>query len=310
MGTDDACDLPYLIKPHLRAIMQLLTVELREYNMSLITTKCLNTAVLLMYLYLGADALHATRQCDVPNVVARSESMVSQGPQGGSQSAVSARGRGAVLRALRDEVLAQGQAQAQAQAQSSTGRRALFYVLLTDGPMQRAPEPAPSFPGHVFVIERLPRGTFNVMQSYIGHYDLSGHIDAWGGLSVGRRAMTRILDGLVSIGDAGVWDRECSDAWQALTHTPAEHARQWEGATLGRRTLLPCFKTVQPQGCLTQLREIVDGALDRLAALPDPDAVYGDPSMFPAAGPHEAPRPAPLTVAQMQRDLLVLRAKM
>ncbi len=286
-SADDGCDLPYLIRPHIRAVMQLLTVELREYNMSLITTKCLNTAILMMYLYLGADALRATRQCDVPNVVARSE----EAPQG----------RGAVLRALRAEVMS-----------AEDKSRALFYVLLTDGPTQGAPpEPAPpSFPGHVFVIERLPRGTFNVMQSYIGHYDLAGHMDAWGGLSLGRRAMARILDGLVHIGEAREWDRACSDAWRALTHTPEAHARQWEGAILGPRTLLPCYKVVQPRGCLSQLREIVDRALERLAAMPDPHAVYGDPAMFPAAGPGDAPRPEPLTVAQLQRDLQVLRAKM
>lgn len=295
---DDACDMPYLIKPHIRAVMQLLTVELREYNMSLITTKCLNTAILMMYLYLGADALHSTRHCDVPNVVARAEAAATS-----AQSAASPRGRGDVLRALRSEVLAPPSPQ-------GGRRRALFYVLLTDGEMSRAPVAAPSFPGHVFVIERLPRGTFNVMQSYINHYDLAGHIDAWGGLSVGRQAMARILDGLVHVGDARTWDRGCSDAWQALTHTPAEHARQWEGAAVGRRTLLPCFKVVEPKGCLSQLREIVDRALQRLDAMPNPEAVYGEPAMFPQAGPHDAHRPAPLTVAQMKRELSVLRAKM
>lgn len=51
------CDIGYIVRHHLTAMMQLLTVELRDYDMCLMTTKCFNTAVMFWYLFLGEDAI-------------------------------------------------------------------------------------------------------------------------------------------------------------------------------------------------------------------------------------------------------------
>lgn len=51
------CDVGYLMSQHVVSIMQMLTVELHsKYNMQMLTTKCLNTAVMFMYLMVGSDS--------------------------------------------------------------------------------------------------------------------------------------------------------------------------------------------------------------------------------------------------------------
>ena len=52
-----SCDLGNIIRGHMPAMMQLLADELKEYNMSMVLTKCLNTAVIMWYLFLGGRCL-------------------------------------------------------------------------------------------------------------------------------------------------------------------------------------------------------------------------------------------------------------
>ena len=49
IATDMLCDIGYIIQDHVPAMMQLLTNEpaLRDNNMMMIKTKCLNTAIVM-----------------------------------------------------------------------------------------------------------------------------------------------------------------------------------------------------------------------------------------------------------------------
>jgi hypothetical protein len=281
-----ACDIGYLIKDHIPAIMQVLTNELREYNMQLITTKCLNTAVMMMYLMLGADALQATRYCDVQNV--RSRVKNKNDPPSS-----------AIATQLNEAVMA-------------GKKRALIYVMITDGHMPIARNASNTvgsvyFPGHVFVIERLPRGTFNLYQSYINHYDLWGHIERQASLSVGRTRMQQIVYGLQKMMSQGKWDRATSDFWVELTNTPQSHARQFEGHTING-SLFMCFREVITNSCITKLKDLVERTLESLSSVVATrpavlDQTYGDPNMYDSEA-------KPLTVRQVIDSFTVLRAKL
>ena len=372
------CDIGYIIRDHVPALMQVLTNELREYNMELMTTKCLNTAVMMMYLMLGARALEYTRQCDVRAVRGRVR-------EGGEPASA------AVARSLADEALSkpaagtrelfyvmitdgcmppvaaasaaaaagaqaqpaqpaqgQGQAQAQGQAQgqkgggsrrggskgatggskgSSSAAAAAARLAcracaqrqcqrLLRGPMRgpmrggggaEARCAGREFPGHVFVIEKLERGTYNLYQSYIKHYDLGGHIARSGSLSVGRERMRALLEGLARLVGHAAWDRADSELWMALTNTPAEHARQFEGHGVAGHIFL-CYRRVQTDACLSQLRALVDAQLAKLWQVPrDRMAqLYGDPAFYSARNPDQRP----LTNHEMLAQLTALRHKL
>ena len=342
------CTTAYIIRDHIRSIMQLLTNDLPEYNMQIVTTKCLNTAVMMAYLLLGSDALRHTGQCDVPNVRAR--------------HAHSPRTRQDVCAELYEAVLDPADMSHQ-----------LFYVMLTDGKMVtpladaqsmrggssspdarggrkalRGPvqkggadgsEPAlqcpasssegrtETFPGHVFVIERVDGTSFHLYQSYIGQYTLTDHIngsksaaEGWSERFImGRGDMQRLLRGLHDhvLVDGRAWSGASSQAWRALTHTTAEHTARFEGLAPCDGTLRPCFQQAPVQGCLDTLRSLVDthmARLERLRVQGGPQwssGSYGNPVYLPYGDNRSKPAlsATPLTPCEMLQDLTVLRRK-
>lgn len=246
------CDLGYLIRDHVPAIVQVLTNELREYNMQLRTTKCLNTAVMIMYLMLGARALQTTRTCDVQSVLQRPPEPVHIVDD--------------LARAVSD------------------GARSVFYVMITDGWLSRSAEDRAYFPGHVFVVETVPRvdikrTTFNLYQSYIGQYDLSGHIASNGSLAVGKRRLSCLIRGVQAMARSRTWNKETSKFWKALTNVDES---RFEGYPLGDEVRV-CYRRVDSDSCITNLTKLVDRTLIQLRRLPEHelDTVFGDPKLYP-----------------------------
>ena len=271
------CDIGYIVKGHLDAIIQVLTNRLKEYNMQMLTTKCLNTAVMMMYLLLGTDALQTTRHCDVENV--RTRNVRRSDPS----TLVTAR-------ALKDDI-------------TDCKTRALFYVMITDGKMPHVTGTSIKyFPGHVFVIERLQRGSCNIYQSYINKYDLAGHIDVSGSLSVGRDRMNELMSGLVAMMGKIAWDHECSDFWMQLTNVDAEHASEFEGHVINNN-LLMCYKKVITNNCVSKLKQLVNEELTKLRMVPNDqlDSVYGDVRLYKNTG-----GVSPLTNNQMLKSMNAL----
>jgi hypothetical protein len=283
--TQVMCDIGYIIKDHVPALMQVLTNELREYNMQLITTKCLNTAVMMMYLLLGTKALQYTRHCDVENVRVRKSRGTD--PQSGTIASM-----------LRRHV------------NRCSPKRSLFYVMITNGDMQHATNKSiakMSFPGHVFVIERIYRGvgmgcTFNIYQSYINQYSMAKYIDVQGGsLSIGKSKMQRLMLGIDGILNKAVWDKECTATWTELTSVDAS---RYEGFVI-KNNLLMCYRTVETTNCVSQLNTLVEATIKKLKEVPHAhlSAVYGDPKLYKDCDQDVTP----LTNAEMLTHMTAIR---
>ena len=280
------CDIGYVIKDHLGAIMQLLTHDLREYNMQLITTKCLNTAVMMMYLLLGTEALSSTHYCDVENVRKRNSANAEQHTE---SIAIADQLRRAMT--------------------SLSKKRTLFYVMITDGHMpheshERVKTKSVYFPGHVFVIERTVTGRCNLYQSYINEYDLKTNIDRNGSLSISHEVALEYVEGIQSLMNKRTWDAGCTAFWKKLTGVDAS---QFERHVI-RGNLLLCFKQVNTKTCITKLRTLVDSRIAKLSGLPPSERndVYGDPSMY-----NDRPDDIqPLTNMAMLQNLVTLRKKL
>jgi hypothetical protein len=268
-----SCDVGYVLKDHVKAVIQLLSHRLPTHMGQYGHFQCINTAVMMVYLLLGAQALDTTHQCDVREVRAR---RVNSPPSG------------AIAAALRDDVLSKGGPE-----------RVLFYVMITDGWVKKDEK---YFPGHVFVIERLKRGSYNLYQSYINEYDLAGNVQRMGGLSVGRQRMRRLLDGLVRLGEADAWTEETTRDWAELTGVDAS---SFEGYGV-RGVLLFCYKRVVPTACVARLKDLVKGALEELSAV-RPEA--RGRAAFPGHTVYSHGERA-LTVSEMIRDLSALLTKL
>lgn len=283
----------YLIAPFLTELMQVVTNELPEYSMQVLTTKCLNTAVMIMYLFLGNTALLHTRFCDVTSVRARRSETLTDPSLGVIQALIADAVRGKVT-APQSDPYARIQHGANAVTTTKESNRVLYYVMITNGslPLKDAPkgrvqQDTREFPGHVFVIERLTRGTYNLYQSYINHFTLKDLITINSSLSLSKGEMQSTLEGLAGIFADGVWSAKSTAAWEKLSHVKED---RFEGRVF-RGNVLACYSRVTTEMCIDELRIFLDRILKKLAplAIDSPGLTYGNTSMYQALQPPNIP---------------------
>lgn len=277
------CDVAYLIKDHLPAIFQLMNVEVPSYNIQLQTTKCLNTAVIMLYLFAGEKALEATSFCDVPNVRERARTIDFSEH---------------VWNDLRKELLV---------SPYQGLPRMLFYVMLTNGnlPSVVNGQVGKMFPGHVFVLERIQDGDrFNMYQSYIGHYDMSKQIEMKKSLSKSRVDMTRIIDCLGRVVSKEVWDEASTRDWQEVCMV---NESRFENHRV-RGHICLCYRTVTTTACVLHLRKLIDKALHSIHKT---SKVHGD-EVYTGSSPITMTEPSvePLTYNEMEAELSMIRNKL
>lgn len=279
MGIAHLCRVFEDAREHLALLMQLLTLEpeLAAYNMRMMTTKCLNTAVMTMVLYLGMSrALTYTRFCDVQNVKAR-------------RSVANASDLWSTV-----------------MSKIEPSKRILHYVMLTDGDLALPDKDMGTvyFPGHVFVIEHGGSDdSYKLYQSYIDKYDLDQHIRHRGGsLELNRAQMKLIMDAVKQFVSTDIWSEQCSRDFALLTHVQPEVFQTSFGGARKAGAILLCHTTVEFQGgCTGELLAYVDRKLKDVAAYGSESSTYGDPSMY-------ANDAKPLTRAQVRSGLADLRA--
>ena len=68
------CQLGYIVMNYINPLIQMISIDIPEYKMNMITTKCLNTALMLIFLFVGEKGIEVTSECDVNNVVKRHQS--------------------------------------------------------------------------------------------------------------------------------------------------------------------------------------------------------------------------------------------
>ena len=289
-------DVYTVLKDHVPAIMQLLTNALPQYGMGLRTTKCLNTAVMTMYLLLGTKALDSTTQCDVSNVKGSRIGTTAVNASTPDEAR-------ALVESLRTILFKQPQLRQ---------RRELHYVMITDGTMPHAQaevaQAAPIyFPGHVFVIERNENRYF-LYQSYINRYDLVQYIASKGGSAeVERSALDGLLGMLSDSVARPVWTPKCTEAWHALTGVSAA---QFEGFSK-EGAIMMCRTRVDVLACSSKLAELVKGALEAMSSRDkgDDGHVWGDIKAYdpPSVGVDLPGGAVPMTIGQMRVALTSLQ---
>lgn len=286
------CDLGFVVRRYMKPLMQLMTDHLPRYHMGLLTTKCLNTAATIWYLFLGDKDMGRAWHCDSAEVQTRGRTARARGPR---TFAADPANPSIVLDAFRAAVM---------DASPAVAGRTLFYVILTDAKFR---DGAAFFPGHVFVVERnvTARGLarFHVYQSYINQYDLDGHYDRLDkSITMSASEMAGVVADLTHLYTAPTWDARASDFWRRFTHVDGA---EFEGLPFAGASYF-CYTTVQTDNCLEHLRYFVT---DKLAALEAglqqgrlvPGAIYGDPSKY-------KPYTQPLTNQQMRDQLRALLA--
>lgn len=145
------CRYIYLISHYLVPILQILNKKYASsYTNNLITTKCLNTAVMLTILLIGEHKIKDIQQCDVSNTIQRHKNFQDNNLT--------------ILEQLKKSIL-----------RKNRKNSVLYYIMLTDGKLRNTDIYNPNseyFPGHVFIVEKNINGSYYIYQSFIQKYSL------------------------------------------------------------------------------------------------------------------------------------------
>lgn len=260
------CDIGYVVKDYVKPVMQAMTHDIKSYNMRLITTKCLNTAVMFMVLFFGESALEDTEYCDVANVVKRHKSAEDNNV--------------ALAKQLHEDMM------------KPSSKRMVYYIMLTDGHFVRPDGHTAFFPGHVMVWEKVPtakRNHYYIYQSYINKYDYKGSLAFREWSAVSESKMGKFMLRLEKFMTERVWTKRMVNFWEDLTNVNTIDM-------LGGKPVdcfYLCYRVRENYQCLTNLYRLVE---DTLHAIPTDDEsankIYGESSDYEK-------RERPLTNRQM-----------
>lgn len=248
------CDIGYIVKDFVHPLMQAMTVYLKEYNMRLIKTKCLNTSVMFYNLFFGKDAYQHTSYCDVHNVVLRHQS--------GADNNID------IATRLYKDVT------------RKTKYRYVYYIMLTDGYFVKPDGSKVFFPGHVFVLEKIPWGDsvhYYMYQSYIQEYDFSGYFEKNNkSIKLSAEKVEYFMKKINDMVNTRIWDSEFVKFWKDMTKVDSG---QFVGSS-PENAFYVCYRKLKRNDCM---KNILTFANKIYKSIPSPemdDHIYGDPNSF------------------------------
>lgn len=246
------CDIGYVIKDFLKPLLQTITVHVKEYNMRLIQTKCLNTAVAVVFLLFGNKALNYTSYCDVQNVVQRHHYKIDN-----SQN---------IALKLQKDIT------------RKTTKRYVYYIMLTDGYFNKPDGTKAFFPGHVFVIEKIPWGDqtmYYIYQSYIDKYTFAEYIDTYKSIKVTPEKIKYYMEKINDMVNKRVWDIEFVKFWQDLTKVDTSNMLNG----VPDNAFFVCYRKIRSENCMKNLKSFVKKILKDIPKNSD-EQIYGSIEIF------------------------------
>lgn len=307
------CDIAYVVKDYIKPIMQALTMDIGEYNMGLITTKCLNTAVTFMVLFFGSSALKDTLFCDVKNVVYRHTGKKNANNQNSTNT-------GLVQKVIGDPIQDHNETVIEDLARDVlkvTVRRYVYYIMMTDGEFVKPDGSKVSFPGHVMVWEKIPCENgglpkYFIYQSYIHAYDFSGSPSFKQTGFTTYAQMSKYLKTLVEFVTPSPadqtrrkpWDESMVGLWKTLTGIDTTNMF---GARPNNAFFL-CYRRRENTECLRNLHQLVRKTLKIISRdLVALDQIYGDESKYVADSDPLTNRQMLTAFSELDAKLVVMR---
>jgi len=236
----DRCDIGYILKNYIRPIMQCLTNDIKEYYMKLLTTKCLNSAVMISFFMLGKEkTLEVANYCDNGDTKKRHQSNID------NNNDIILRHRNIILK-------------------NNYKFRYLYYILLTDGyfTFDDKYKKSAYFPGHVFILEQIPNKPYYYLyQSYINQYDLKQYIEKNNRtLKFQYKKVKKLLDDLQYILNTDKWDDSCIKKWKEFTHVDTSELKD----SRCKNNFFLCIKRSKVVDCLKHIKLYTKQKLDEI----------------------------------------------
>lgn len=239
MSICKSCDLMYIVVNYITPLMQFLTNDIRSFNMQLKTTKCLNTALMITFLFLGKKGIKHAEVCDSNAIVSRYE----KGEHNNHE----------MIEKIKKLVM------------RPTKKRYMFYILLNEGYFGDK-----YFPGHVFIIEKS--NTYNLYQSYINKYDLKSYYETQNNtFQMSRDEVKNLIKKLEYIVlTSKTWDEKCVKYWKEFTHVDTSNIK--DAPHVGKLNI--CMSHAPITSCLWNIEKYIKKKKKEIKDL-DPSSIYG-----------------------------------
>jgi hypothetical protein len=193
-------DIVNVLSDYLGALLQILAHKIDHYSFKMKYTKCGNTGAMLVYLLTGEKEFEKIFYCDVGTVRERHETKIDKKTQ--------------ISEMLKKDLL-----------QKDETVPSLYYVLLTYEDFPCGDGLEKFFPGHVYLIEKIPPCSpkkkttkYRFYQSYINKYTLLDHrILNNDTFDISHTRLKKHLDDFEYMMKHNVWDDHVEDYWKSLT---------------------------------------------------------------------------------------------
>lgn len=256
------CNIGFIIKHHVKCIMQLLTNDLPQFNIRLQTTKCLNTAVMLMQFLLGNKGLKIVDACDTRDVIDRHKSGIEHNDT--------------IIQELRKQIFSKREKS-----------RTLYYILLSDGYFPGKDvnnnDIQKYFPGHVFILEKIynvstKQHIFYFYQSYINKYSLTEHIEMNKGLKISHKRAEELINDLSSVLKSKTWNNDNVKKWYDMTFVDSSDFLE----TQSHQQFYLCFRKAKTTDCLDRLQKYLNKKHEIISKTPQSKSniIYGNEQLY------------------------------
>lgn len=245
------CNLAFILRHYVKPLMQTLSNDVKDYYLRLLTTKCLNTAIMMGIFMVGYKKTKTMADyCDTE--ATRKRHLNKEDDNVG------------ILKHFKSDVL-----------NTKTRTRCFYYIMLTDGYFEKNDGTKVYFPGHVFVIDKQGE-MYSMYQSYINQYDLNGHITKTGNnVRLNHKKMTLLLDYLEYILMSEIWDEECVKKWKSFTFV--DTSTTFFGSR-SKGNFFLCFRKATVTNCMAHIRKYTRNKIKELKpiALTRAHEIYGN----------------------------------
>ena len=240
------CNVTELILKYLVPIFQYLSIELTDYNMKLKTTKCLNTAVMLVHI-LGSekDVKTKVNYCDTENINKRYSKI--------KDKIKKIEKKKNILDKLDKDL-----------SKSNINARYFYYILMPHTKMKKGNKNDGWFPGHVYIIEKSlncqKELKYKIFQSYINQYDLNGHFKNNNNtMELRDNNIKSVINGMRNILLKKTWNKTAVKFWNKLCYVNTENLIGYDTENINI-----CYQKIKIDNCYTNLLNFTKKALTNI----------------------------------------------
>jgi hypothetical protein len=240
------CDVTELILKYLVPIFQYLSIEMEDYNMKLKTTKCLNTAVMLVYILGNEKNINnKIEYCDTEKINKRYNRI--------KDNKKKIEKKKDILDKLEKDIKTK-----------NINSRYFYYILMTHTKMYKDKTNYGWFPGHVFIVEKSndcqKNLRYKLFQSYINQYDLNGHFKNNNNtMDIKDNNITNIINGIKNILLKKTWNKKAVTFWNKLCYVKTDNL-----LNCSTQDINICYQKIKINNCYINLLNFTKKALKNI----------------------------------------------